>query len=197
MRRINTRREKFFQEALKLIYEKGFKATTMRNIAERMDFEVANIYNYIDSKQQLLEVFLDEIAEEFHENIDDIQASSYSPAEKIKAIIALRVSLPFNKPYQVSLLLNEWRNLDEPKRSKFLARKDEYEEKLKLIVEEGMAKGEFRQMDPDVATHTILSAVRWLYTWYTNPDNKKINPIEMQKQITDFVFQGMGIQQDM
>ena len=48
------KRERFLQAVLQLIHEKGFKATTMRDIAEKLNFDVANIYNYIDSKQSLL-----------------------------------------------------------------------------------------------------------------------------------------------
>ena len=81
----NTKREQFFTTALQLFHEKGFKATTMRNIAERMSFDVANIYNYIDNKQSLLETYLFGISKEFHDGVEDVLASSYSPKEKLKA----------------------------------------------------------------------------------------------------------------
>ena len=79
----NTKREQFFTTALQLFHEKGFKATTMRNIAERMSFDVANIYNYIDNKQSLLETYLFGISQEFHNGVDNILASSYNAKEKL------------------------------------------------------------------------------------------------------------------
>ncbi len=38
-----TKKELFFEKTLKLISEKGFKATTMRDIAHELNFEVANV----------------------------------------------------------------------------------------------------------------------------------------------------------
>ena len=61
----SVKKDLFFKETLKLIHEKGFRATTMRDIAERMNFEVANIYNYIDSKDALLENYVIGITKEF------------------------------------------------------------------------------------------------------------------------------------
>ena len=58
MKQTSTKREHFFNEALKLIHEKGFKATTMRDIAQRMNFDASNSYNYVKSKQEILESFL-------------------------------------------------------------------------------------------------------------------------------------------
>jgi AcrR family transcriptional regulator len=52
------RKKQFLDESLKMIHEKGYKATTMRDLAERMGFEVSNIYNFIDSKEALLETYL-------------------------------------------------------------------------------------------------------------------------------------------
>ena len=52
---INPKRQRFLDEALKLIHEKGFKGMTMRNIAEKLNCDVANVYNYIENKQALLE----------------------------------------------------------------------------------------------------------------------------------------------
>ena len=67
-----TKRERFLETSLKLINEKGFKATTMRDIAQKLNCEVANIYNYVDSKQSLLETYLFGISNEFHAAIDTI-----------------------------------------------------------------------------------------------------------------------------
>ena len=189
--KVNTRREKFFSESLKLIHEKGFKATTMRDIAERMNFEVANIYNYIDSKQALLETFLLDIAEQFHSGIDNISQSSYSPLEKLKAVINLHVQLTAQNPYVVSLLHNEWRSLKEPNLTEFLQGRNEYGDKVQAIIEEGMKIGEIRKMDPEIATRTFLAAIRWIYDRYIDY-SLKINPFELEKQISDIVLRGLA-----
>lgn len=184
------RKKKFLDESLKMIHEKGYKATTMRELADRMGFEVSNIYNFIESKEALLENYLFQISEDFHTGIDHILESSYSPAEKMKALVSLNIRLTSTKPYQVGLLVNEWRNLKEPKLAKFVNRRDKYEQKVRVIIKEGIDSGDFRPFDMDIITHAVLSSVRWIYYWYTD-HTEQTNPVELEKQLTEFIFMGI------
>lgn len=184
------RKKQFLDESLKMIHEKGYQATTMRDLAERMGFEVSNIYNFIDSKEALLESYLFQISEDFHTGIDHIMESSHSSTGKLRALISLNIRLTSTKPYQVGLLVNEWRNLKEPKLKKFVDRRAEYEEKVRLIISKGIISGEFRAFDLDIITHAVLSSVRWIYYWYTD-HTQEANPIELEKQLTEFVLGGV------
>lgn len=190
--KVTEKRVRFLQESLKLIHEKGFKATTMRDLAERMGFEVGNIYNYTKSKQALLENFLFGISEEFHAGIDQIIASSFSCKEKLRLVIRLHVQLTAQKPYEIALLVNEWRNLKEEdgKLQAFIKERNEYENKVKSIIQQGVKLNEFQPMDIEIATFAVLSCVRWLFDKYTQQADK-MNPIELEKQLTDFIFKGL------
>jgi AcrR family transcriptional regulator len=185
-----TKKDRFLEEVLLLIYEKGFKATTMRDIAYRLNFDVANIYNYIDSKHSLLETYLFDISNEFNKSIDLIISSTYSPREKLRQIISSYIRITANRPYEQALLVNEWRNLKEPKLQEFIDARKLYELKLKTVISEGIKKGEIRKMDADIATFLILAPLRGMYTKYIEEKNE-INHIEVEKQITDFIFGGI------
>ncbi len=184
------KRKKFFEVTLKLFHEKGFKATTMRDIAIQMNFEVANIYNYIKSKQSILENYLFDLSSEFHSNIDLIQQSSDSPLEKLEAVVAFHVKLTAAKPYEVALLVNDWRNLKEPKLSAFLAERKEYESKVQHLVAQNMDAESIRRMDLKIATQTILASVRWLYDYYTDHGDE-LNSDKMEKEIISFILKGI------
>lgn len=185
-----TKKERLLKEAFKLFHEKGFKGTTIKDIAEQMGFEVANVYNYIDSKQTLLEDSLFRISQAFHEGIDFILASSYTPLEKLKEIIRLHVRMSMDYPYEMALHTDEWRHLKEEKRERFVEERKAYEKKVRSMIEDGMKANEIRSMDAEIATHAVLSAVRWLYAWSTD-HAVHFNPIELEKQLTEFIIQGL------
>ncbi len=185
-----TKREEFKQASLNLIHKKGFKATTIRDLAEMMDCDVANVYNYIDSKQGLLESHLFEINSEFHNQVDQIISSSYSPIDKIKKLVSVYVEITITRPLEASLLVNEWRSLKEPKLTEFIKARESFERKVKKIIIEGINDGTLRQMDPALATYSILSSVRWLFNKYAGK-KVKVNRIEVEKQIIEFVLQGI------
>ncbi|GLU44585.1 TetR family transcriptional regulator [Allomuricauda sp. NBRC 101325] len=182
-----TKREHFLEESLKLIHEKGFKATTLRDIAHKLDCEVANIYNYIDSKQSLLELHLFEVQQVFMDRMEQILDSTLSPKEQLQQLIASYIQISNARPFEQALIVNEWRYLSEPKLKEFQSKRKLYEQQLQTILKDGIELGEFRNMDIDIATQSILGSLRWVYTKFIDPDLKP-NPIEIEKQLTNFIF---------
>lgn len=185
-----TTRAQFIAVSLKLFQQKGFKATTMRDIAQELNIEAATLYNYIKSKQALLDGLLFEIANRFHEGLSNIESSSYAPLDKIKALVNLNVRLTVEYPYHVSLLVNDWKHLEEPRRSAFVKNREEYEGMVRQIIQKGIETGSLRPMDLEIATYSILSSIRWLFSWYIAHAEDQ-NPIELEKQLVDFILKGM------
>ncbi len=183
-------REKFIETTLELFHSKGFKATTMRDIAKALDIEAATLYNYIKSKQQLLDDLVFDIANQFHDGLTNIYQSSYYPVEKLKAIVNLNVRLTAAHPYQVALLVSEWKHLQEDRQQEFLASRESYEQMVRHIIEQGIERQELRPMELEVATYSFLSSIRWLFSWYIE-QREKLNPVELEKQIADFILKGM------
>ncbi len=189
--KVTTKKEDFLQASLELIHEKGFKATTMRDIADRMGFDVSNSYNYIKSKQDILEFFLFRTSEEFHAAMNDILASSYPADEKLKQVISAHIKVAAKKPFEVALMVNEWRNLKEPKYTEYIRLRDLYERKMIQLLQEGVQTKVFKDMDVHIATAVILSSIRWLYTAYADKSEAELNPIELERQIVGLVFNGV------
>lgn len=185
-----TKKERFLEASLELIHEKGFKATTMRDIAQKLNFEVANVYNYIDSKQSLLETYLFSIQDEFQKAMLAITTSTLTPTEQLKMVIASYIQITERRPLEQALLANEWRNLKEPRLGEFIIRRNDYEYKLKKILQDGVEQGAFRNMDVEITTHVILSSLRWLYLKYLNSEDKA-NTVEIEKQLVDFIQNGI------
>lgn len=185
-----SKKDEYLNTALILIYERGFKAMTMRELACAMDCEVANVYNYLDSKQSILKTYLFKRSQAFHEGIDQIEKSEYDPIEKIKSIVSLHVRISSSFPYESALLMNEWRHLEEPDLSKFIQERENYERKVKKIISNGMKTNYFKKFQRDIVTQTFLSTVRWIFTLYVQ-GGKKINPIELERQISEFILKGM------
>ena len=151
------RRKRFFQIALQLINKKGYKAMTMRELAKELDCDVSNIYNYVKSKHALLEQLLFEISNQFHQGMSDIEASNYTPLEKLKSVIAMHVRLTVAHPFQVNLLVNDWHFLKEPRQKDFIKFRTAYEEKLSSIIQAGVAEGTFKSTDIEFTVNCILS----------------------------------------
>ncbi len=186
----NHKKERFLKFATALLSEKGYKAMTMRELAQRLDCDKSNIYNYIKSKQELLDLLLFDIADKFHRGISDIEASSYTPIDKLKAVIQLHVRMTFENPDKLNIHVNEWRFLDEDRKKVFLNRRNSYEDKIATIVHDGMDNNSFKTGEVQFIKNCILSSIRWMYSWNIK-EKKDLNPIELEKNMTDFILSGV------
>jgi len=149
-----------------------------------------NCLTEIKSKQELLDYLLFEIADKFHKGISEIESSSYSALEKIKAVIRLHVTMTFENPHKMNIHVNEWRFLDEKKKKIFKKRRKTYEDKITSILQEGIDANNFKNGDIEFLKNCVLSSIRWLYTWDVS-SKKNLNPLEIEKNITEFILGGL------
>ena len=157
----NNKKERFLEVALTLIHEKGFKATTMRDIAQKLNFEVANVYNYIDSKQSLLETYLFNIQNEFHDSINLILDSTHTPKVKLQLVVSSYIQITAKRPFIQALLANEWRNLKEPRLQEFIDKigKVSFDGNNYLIETEETVTS--KNYDYILVLNTILATIEW------------------------------------
>lgn len=183
-----TRKEEIKLKACDLFREKGYSATSMRDIAKAMEMEASSLYNHITSKQQILRELLLSTAQEYMTGLTAITDSSLAPLEKLERLIAEHIKITLLHPKQVALVSSEWIHLEENDKASFLKMRTEYERKFKKILTTCMKDGEIRESNVDLALFTILSTLRSLYSWV---NKYKINPIELEKAVTDLLLSGI------
>lgn len=183
-----TKKEHFYNTALLLIHEKGFKAMTMRDLATRLSCDIKNLYNYTSSKAALLEDLLFGISNDFHEGLNHILETDITPTQQLEELIRLHVELSYAKPLQVGLLISDWKSLNDP--IEFVKKRDEYENKVSTILKKGVNKGEFRKINIEIATQYLLGSLRWQYTYNIN-NNLKKNPLADTEELKKLIIQGL------
>ena len=169
--------------------KKGYKATSMRNIAEDAGIKAPSIYNHFKNKDVILEELLIGIAQEFTKGMKVVQASSISSLKKMEKLIELHVRLTVDHTDAIALITSEWIHLEKPALKKYTRLRDKYEKDFKSIIEDGKKKKEFQDVDTDLAVFSILSTLRWLYSWYSK--NKSSNPAELKEQMVRCLLDGL------
>lgn len=161
-----TRRETIIEQAQILFKEKGFSATTMRDLAERVGVEAASLYNHIKSKDEILEEICFFISNTYIAHLEDIKVQNISTSDKIETLIRLHVRIIIENTEGVSVANNEWKHLIEPALTQFKQARRDYERGFATLIEQGISEDVFQKVNVSVALFTILSAVRWVELWY-------------------------------
>lgn len=161
----------------------------MRDIAREMQMEAASLYNHISSKQLILSELLLEIAGYFTVGMQRIRSSDLTPIQKLEQLVSLHVDLTVEYTDLISLLPNEWVHLEEPTLKDFLDLRDNYESDFRKIISDSIEAKELSATDIDVALFSILSTLRWLYSWYSKYQSKDVE--ELKKELIQSLIYGL------
>lgn len=185
------KRELILDEAAKLFKERGFGATGMRDIAEKVGMEAASMYNHIRSKDEILEIICFKISEIYTTELSAIVHQDLSFQDKMKRIIRVHLDLMIHDAAAVSVANNDWKYLRDDKKQDYKNARKAYEKSFATVLEEGMKAGEFRTINVSVALFTILSSLRWIELWYKPTRN--ISPQELEEELANLLLNGLNI----
>ena len=166
-----SRRQAIEEVASDLFRERGYAATSIRDIARALSVQGASLYAHVTSKEDVLWAIVDRAATRFEQAADRAEADAEAhrpgdPAEAIAALVEAHVDVLTADVDEAGVFVSEWRSLGEERRRQILERRDAYQARFRRHVEAGIANGTFAMTDPGVATSTILSAVNGVAAWY-------------------------------
>src|SRR4249920_1642758 len=82
-----TRRAELLDIAAKLFAERGFKNTTVRDIADAAGILSGSLYHHFDSKEAMVDELLDSFQTALWEQYDAIESSDRTPKQKLEAVV--------------------------------------------------------------------------------------------------------------
>lgn len=186
-----SKRDEIREAAARLFRDKGYAATSMRDLAGAVDIKASSLYNHFDSKEDILRQICFDNAQRFLAGLQEVESSAVSATEKLQALIGLHIRIATEDLTSITAFNDEWRHLNEPYLSEFKTIRRDYERRFQAIMEDGMNKGELRPMDPHIATYTLFSSMRWLYDWYKS--GKRISTDDLQRDISALLMNGLSV----
>ena len=176
-------------KASRLFKEKGFPATSMRDIAEAIGVEAPSLYNHIESKNGILIDICFRIAHLFTNNLREVELINESNLFKIKSIIRFHISMMIEEYESVYISDHEWRHLPEPFLVDYKTKRRGYRNRLAAIIQKGIDKKEIWSLNPHVAVLTILSAIGGLEGWQRS--GKKIEEKQIEETMVKILIGGL------
>ncbi len=184
-----SKKQQIYEAAARLFRDKGYSATSMRDLAKAVNLKASSLYNHISSKEEILQEICFENARKFLTGMAKVEAMEVDIPQKIKALIRLHIQIATEDVTSVTAFNDEWRHLTEPELTEFLKLRKDYEHRFKQLIREGIEKGELRPLDPSILLYTVFSSVRWVYDWYK--PGRSVDEEKLVKEITDFLMRGM------
>lgn len=189
-KQISQKKHLIFTEAARLFQEKGYTASSMRELAARVGIEASSLYSHIKSKEELLSKLCFELAEVYLEHWRKLDKKNTSCLKKLEELIDFHVGMAWDNPISVTVFNDEWRHLGEEDQKKFIQLRKSYENLIKQMVEEGIKNHELKDFDPDVISYTILHGIRWIH--FSHRKEKWLSKTDMQNQLKSIFLKGIA-----
>jgi AcrR family transcriptional regulator len=151
---------------VRLIFEHGYAAMSLRQLAGEVGIQSGSLYNHISTKQQLLFDLVKDHINELLRQLDLALQGKERPEEKLRAFVAFHVTYHMTKKREVFIANSELRSLEPKNYEAIVALRGAYEQRLADILAEGVSQGVFEVVDVQVATFAILALLTGLCTWY-------------------------------
>lgn len=187
---ISSKKQQILDHAARLFREKGFAASTMRDLAESVGLEPSSLYNHISSKAEILRLICLTNAARFTEGIQDIRLSESDPSDQLRQVIRLHVSIATADNSSITVFNDEWRHLDEASLDEFLKMRKFYESTLRQILEEGIQCGHLKKYDIQILMYSLLSSLKWVHEYYRK--DRMGEPEEVAGAIADMWLGGLA-----
>jgi AcrR family transcriptional regulator len=152
--------------AVQLLSEHGYEGMNLRLLARKVGLQASSLYNYIDSKQQLLFWLCEETTSALAIELDQTLKDVEEPTERLRKFVAFHLGYHIVNRKQASVLQMEIRSLNA-KNSQAIAKLQRlYTDKVRSIVDDGVADGSFRVADSEIATFALVQMLTAVTRWY-------------------------------
>ncbi len=180
-----------YRTAARMIYEKGFDATSMNGIAEALGMTKPGLYYYVKGKKELLFSIMSFAMDQLDESVIGPAREIADPEERLRIIVRqhARLLTQQNEAGVLAILMDEVGGLSPEQKDRIVTRKRGYFDFVRSTLEELSEAGRLRQVNSTVGSFSILGMVMWISRWY-QPDGK-LTSEQVVADLTDIAVAGL------
>lgn len=156
------RRGEIIDVATRLFLERGFHKTSIRDIARACPFNLASLYMYVASKEDILFLVAQQLIDEKARAMAAVEILDDNPAESFRTALRSYCRIVHDYRPHIRLLYRELDVLAPERREIVMASLSTVTDVFERIVRKGMEKGVFGDVEPKLVA---LNALFLCHLW--------------------------------
>ncbi len=156
------RRGEIIDVATRLFLERGFHKTSIRDIARACPFNLASLYMYVSSKEDILFLVAQQLMDEKAKAMAAVEISADDPVGSFRKALAAYCRIVHRYRPHIRLLYRELDVLSPPRREIVMASLSTVTDVFEAIVIEGRKRGIFSDLEPKLVA---LNALFMCHLW--------------------------------
>lgn len=184
-----SRKDIIIQKAASLFIEKGFNATSMREIADVVGVEAASLYNHIKSKNELLNIICFDVANKYIDKMDEVESIEQNALQKVESLLRFHIQGMIENFEQVQISDREWKHLDNPYLNNMQNQRRTYRKRFAAIIEQGIKQNLIKKIDAPTTVLIMLHAIGGIESWHRS--KQKISGKDLEENMITFFIDGL------
>jgi AcrR family transcriptional regulator len=154
------------EAACRLFADRGYRGTSMKDIAEALGVRAPSLYNHVTSKQEILFAIMDKAMDRALDALEEALAGVKDVSEQLRRATESLVLDFLRFPAEVTVCNTEVRSLEAANRLAIVAKRDQYAARVRGIIEQGCSSGRFSTRTPQIAAFAVLEMGNGAKSWF-------------------------------
>ena len=165
------KRNELIRVAANLFKDRGYRSTSLNDVAQVAGLDRATVYYYVGSKEELFREAVQGLLDDNVTRAEQLVRAKLPAREKLEKIIELLVfSYDKNYPYAQVYIQQDMQKVADASTSwakEMSLQTHRFEKAVLSIIQEGVKSGAFRADVPvDLIANTVFGVVNWTHRWY-------------------------------
>ena len=154
------------RESARLFREKGYDATSVRDIAAATGLQSGSWVYHFKTKQDILAAVMEQGLQQALERIEAIAREELPPRDHFRALVRTHLDTLLGPGQDfIPVLLYDWRSLDKPGRERVIALQKRYEQVWEDVIHQLQRAGDWA-MPTSIDRLLMFGALNWIVQWY-------------------------------
>ena len=182
------KRDAVLHVAAQMFNERGFHATSLDDIAARLNVTKPTLYYYVKNKDAILLACVKKGLDMTLEGIDASRAAGGNAIDQLRACMRTYAEV-VTQPFGMCLIRVGDEEVPEPSRTELRRLKSEIDHAFRRLVEQGVQEGVLAPCDPKMAAFVIAGGLSWMGRWF-QPQGAYCGD-QIIEQCTQLLLQGV------
>jgi AcrR family transcriptional regulator len=182
--------QRILDVATVLFYEKGYHATTMREVAAGVGIKAGSLYNHFPSKEELLFQIAEGVMQNLLAGGREAVAVGPEPRDQLRALVRAHVVYHAEQRFQAKVADDQLNALGPERRAAVVAVRDAYEQLWRDVLDAGRAAHGWVVPDTPVVTFAITTMCTAVDVWYR--EDGRLTPSEIADLYEELALGALG-----
>ena len=188
-RPVESRRVEICRTAAQIFRDRGYDATSVSDIARALGITKAGLYHYFESKEALLFEITSYGLDRVRDEVILPARAVRDPEARLRQMVTRHARIATQGRGAIAQIVDEVRALPPPARKRVEERMRAYVDLVRETLVELRSAGRLRDVDPTVATFSVIGTILWLPRWFRQ--NGRLSQEQVANQIADVVLGGV------